>query len=39
MDRCLDDADLGHLLEVSGDLITTGPTSTNVMDLLIELRG
>ncbi|MCU7890698.1 MAG: DUF4147 domain-containing protein [Candidatus Thiodiazotropha sp. (ex Ustalcina ferruginea)] len=39
VDRCLDDADSGHLLEVSGDLITTGPTGTNVMDLVIGLRG
>jgi hydroxypyruvate reductase len=31
-------ADAGTLLEMSGDLITTGPTGTNVMDLLIGLR-
>ncbi|MCU7932772.1 MAG: DUF4147 domain-containing protein [Candidatus Thiodiazotropha sp. (ex Codakia rugifera)] len=39
VDRCLAEADSGHLLEVSGDLITTGPTGTNVMDLVIGLRG
>jgi hydroxypyruvate reductase len=31
-------ADSGSLLEVSGDLITTGPTGTNVMDLVIGLK-
>jgi len=31
-------ADAGSLLEVSGDLITTGPTGTNVMDLMIGLK-
>jgi hydroxypyruvate reductase len=28
-------ADSGHFLEASGDLIQTGPTGTNVMDLVI----
>jgi hydroxypyruvate reductase len=37
-ERSLAHADSGHLLEVSGDLITTGPTGTNVMDLVIGLR-
>ncbi|MCU7807901.1 MAG: DUF4147 domain-containing protein [Candidatus Thiodiazotropha sp. (ex Semelilucina semeliformis)] len=31
-------ADAGRLLEASGDLITTGPTGTNVMDLVIGMR-
>lgn len=31
-------ADSGHLLEASGDLITSGPTGTNVMDLMIGLK-
>ena len=31
-------ADSGSVLEATGDLITTGPTGTNVMDLLIGLR-
>jgi hydroxypyruvate reductase len=37
-ERALADADSGRLLEMSGDLITTGPTGTNVMDLVIGLR-
>ncbi len=35
---CLRRADSGHFLEASGDLITTGPTGTNVMDLLLALK-
>ena len=31
-------ADAGTFLEASGDLIHTGPTGTNVMDLMIGLR-
>ena len=31
-------ADAGHFLAASGDLIQTGPTGTNVMDLVIGLR-
>ena len=31
-------ADSGRLLEATGDLLHTGPTGTNVMDLLIGLR-
>ncbi len=31
-------ADAGSFLEASGDLIRTGPTGTNVMDLMIGLR-
>ncbi len=36
--ECLDRADAGRFLEASGDLIHTGPTGTNVMDLVIGLR-
>ncbi|EGV20348.1 Hydroxypyruvate reductase [Thiocapsa marina 5811] len=32
-------ADSGRLLEASGDLIRTGPTGTNVMDLILGWRG
>jgi len=31
-------ADAGRFLEASGDLIHTGPTGTNVMDLMLGLR-
>ncbi|WP_456444986.1 glycerate kinase type-2 family protein [Thiolapillus sp.] len=31
-------ADSGRLLEATGDLLHTGPTGTNVMDLLIGMR-
>ena len=31
-------ADAGSFLEASGDLIQTGPTGTNVMDLVLGLR-
>ncbi|WP_456417026.1 glycerate kinase type-2 family protein [Thiolapillus sp.] len=34
----LQQADSGRVLEVTGDLVNTGPTGTNVMDLLIGLR-
>ncbi|MEW8030107.1 MAG: DUF4147 domain-containing protein [Candidatus Thiodiazotropha sp.] len=37
-ERSLANADSGQLLATSGDLITTGPTGTNVMDLVIGLR-
>jgi len=33
--QCLERADAGRFLEASGDLIRTGPTGTNVMDLLM----
>lgn len=36
--RSLAAADAGTLLEAAGDLVTTGPTGTNVMDLVIGLR-
>ena len=32
---CLQRADAGNFLEASGDLVYTGPTGTNVMDLVI----
>jgi hydroxypyruvate reductase len=35
---CLRRADAGTFLEASGDLIRTGPTGTNVMDLVIGLK-
>lgn len=35
---CLANADAGSFLEESGDLVHTGPTGTNVMDLLIGLK-
>lgn len=37
-ERALQQADSGSILEATGDLISTGPTETNVMDLLIGLR-
>lgn len=36
--RCLERFDSGRFLEASGDLIHTGPTGTNVMDLVIGYR-
>lgn len=36
---CLKRADAGDFLEASGDLIHTGPTGTNVMDLIIGYKG
>lgn len=36
--RCLEKADAGRFLAASGDLIYTGPTGTNVMDVLIGLK-
>ena len=35
---CLRRADAGGFLEASGDLISTGPTGTNVMDIAIGLK-
>ena len=32
-------ADAGRALEAAGDLVHTGPTGTNVMDLVIALKG
>jgi glycerate 2-kinase len=36
--RCLRDADAGTFLEATGDLLATGPTGTNVMDIAIGLK-
>jgi glycerate 2-kinase len=36
--QCLHNADAGTFLQASGDLIQTGPTGTNVMDLMIGLK-
>ena len=36
--QCLRRADAGTFLQASGDLIHTGPTGTNVMDLYVALR-
>ena len=35
---CLRRADAGRFLAASGDLISTGPTGTNVMDLVLALK-
>ena len=35
---CLRRADAGSFLEKSGDLIRTGPTGTNVMDMVIGMK-
>ncbi|MDD5394700.1 MAG: DUF4147 domain-containing protein [Thiothrix sp.] len=35
---CLQRADAGTFLDASGDLIHTGPTGTNVMDVIIGLK-
>ncbi|MBU6420960.1 MAG: DUF4147 domain-containing protein [Gammaproteobacteria bacterium] len=35
---CLTRADAGNFLEASGDLVYTGPTGTNVMDLVIAYK-
>ena len=37
-DRCLREADSGRALAASGDLVHTGPTGTNVGDLVIGLK-
>lgn len=36
--QALTGADAGNFLEASGDLVHTGPTGTNVMDLVMGLR-
>jgi glycerate 2-kinase len=38
LDRCLQQADSGRALAASGDLVHTGPTGTNVGDLVIGLK-
>lgn len=35
---CINKADAGNYLEKTGDLVTTGPTGTNVMDLIVALK-
>ncbi len=35
---CLDEANAGVFLEASGDLLSTGPTGSNVMDLIIVCK-
>lgn len=35
---CLQAFDAGRFLEASGDLISTGPTGTNVMDIVLGLK-
>lgn len=37
-ERCLQRADAGSFLEASGDLVITGPTGTNVTDLVIAVK-
>ena len=37
--ECLRTADSGRFLEASGDLLHTGPTLTNVGDVVLGLRG
>ena len=37
-DRCLRTADAGTFLDASGDLVRTGPTGTNVLDLVVALK-
>ncbi|MEN8128984.1 MAG: DUF4147 domain-containing protein [Pseudomonadota bacterium] len=37
-EECLAAADAGRFLQASSDLVTTGPTGTNVMDLVIALK-
>jgi glycerate 2-kinase len=36
---CLNAADAGSFLAASGDLLVTGPTGTNVTDLVVALKG
>lgn len=38
IERSLQAADAGTFLEATGDLICTGPTGTNVMDLMIGMK-
>ena len=35
---CLKRADAGDFLEAAGDLVHTGPTGSNVMDLMIGYK-
>lgn len=36
--KCLEHADAGRFLQASGDLINTGPTGTNVMDIVLVCK-
>jgi|TARA_B110000977_G_scaffold97130_1_gene128041 hydroxypyruvate reductase len=38
LEKYLTQADSGNCLEALGDLVTTGPTGTNVMDLVVALK-
>lgn len=38
VDEALNQADAGRFLAASGDLVDTGPTGTNVMDIVIGLK-
>ncbi len=38
VEACLEAANAGEFLEASGDLIHTGPSGTNVMDLVVAVR-
>lgn len=38
VDQSIETADAGNYLEKTGDLVTTGPTGTNVMDLIVALK-
>jgi hydroxypyruvate reductase len=38
IDEFIKAADTGHYLEKTGDLVTTGPTGTNVMDLVVAFK-
>jgi glycerate 2-kinase len=38
LSQCLGRADAGSFLEASGDLVHTGPTGTNVMDLVLAWK-
>ena len=38
IDKYIKAANTGHYLEKTGDLVTTGPTGTNVMDLVVALK-
>lgn len=37
-EECLRNADAGSFLAVSGDLVSTGPTGSNVMDIIIAIK-
>ena len=36
--HCVDAADAGSYLAASGDLVVTGPTGTNVTDVVVALK-